>query len=197
MYNVKVTNSIKAHCVNQIKLHNFGKRGTADGTPGQQLTGIIGQSVVADMCGLPLVDGSTGFDGGEDIRIGKYVIDIKTMGRTTYMQPGYVHNFLSLQESYPTDVYIFTSLNKKTEILTVCGWIPKNDLLKNAILYKKGATRKRFDGTEFVLSTDNYELDNKHLRDVFDPDHMMNQIYMGWKPHLGGEPTTNRAKLQV
>ena len=58
----------------------------------------------------------------------------------------------------------------------------QNELLEKAILYKKGTTRKRFDGTEIVLDTDNYEIDNKFLRPVFNKDHMITNIYLGWIP---------------
>ena len=182
MFKIKVSDQIKEHCIKQIQKYNFGKRGVADGSKREQLTGIIGESVVADICGKPLVDGSSGFDGGEDIKIGDYSVDVKTMGRTTAVRYGYINNFLALQQSYATDVYIFTSLNKKTDYLTICGWLPKNELLEKAILYKKGTTRKRFDGTEIVLDTDNYEIDNKFLRPVFNKDHMITNIYLGWIP---------------
>lgn len=184
MFDIKVKDLIREHCVNQLKLYNFGKRGRGDGNYNQQLTGIIGQSVVADVCGFPLVDGSTGFDNGEDIRIGDYIVDIKTMGRNSPVRLNYVGNFPKCQDSYNTDVYIFTSLNKKTDILTIVGWLPKGEFLEKAILFKAGEIRTRNDGTEFNLTQDNYEIGYSHLRITQDADHLMNQIYMAWKPKM-------------
>jgi len=185
MFNFKIDSHIRTHCVEQLKLYNFGKRGRGDGTPEQQLTGIVGESAVAHACGFPLIDGSTGFDGGEDIRIGEYVVDIKTMGRAVPVNIHYmVGNFPKCQESYKTDVYVFASLNKNTDVLTIVGWIPKKEFLEKASLFREGETRTRNNGTEFVLSQDNYEIKYSYLRDVVNPDHMMNQIYMAWKPKV-------------
>jgi hypothetical protein len=182
MFDIKVSSHIINHCVDQLKKYNFGKRGEADGDYEKQLVGIIGQSVVSDICGLPLIDGSKGFDGGEDIRIGNYIVDIKTMGRKSRVRKEYVSNFYSLQKNYNTDIYIFASLNKNNHILTVVGWIPKNEFFEKSKFFKTGEKRYRRDGTDFLLTTDLYEIENKYLRIVFDADHMMNQIYMAWKP---------------
>ena len=42
MFKIQVPNSIIDHCKELIKKYNFGKRYTANGTPEQQLIGIIG-----------------------------------------------------------------------------------------------------------------------------------------------------------
>ena len=54
MFDVEITERIKEHCVNEVKKYNFGKRGHSNGTPEQQLRGIVAQSVVQDACGFPL-----------------------------------------------------------------------------------------------------------------------------------------------
>ena len=182
MFHIKISSRIKDHCENQIREFNFAQRGKMDGTKEQQLVGIIGQSAIQDVCGLPLVDGSTGFDGGEDMKIGNYICDIKTMGRTVPVKPSYVNNFVGLQKSYNTDIYIFASLNKTNYILTVCGWIPKGEFFQKASHFEKGDKRTRADGKEIELDEELYEIENKKLRIVINPDHLMNQIYMGWKP---------------
>ena len=51
MFTVKVTVEIFHHCQNQVDTHNFGRRSFGNGTKEQQLTGIIGQSVVMEMFG--------------------------------------------------------------------------------------------------------------------------------------------------
>jgi len=66
-----------------LTTHNFGHRYTANGNYEQQLTGIIGQSVVMEIFGLGFIDGSSGFDHGVDIYFEGLKIDVKTMGRTT------------------------------------------------------------------------------------------------------------------
>ena len=78
MFKVKVSDAIIQHCMRQVEIHNFGQRYTANGTKEQQLTGIIGQSVIMQLFGLPLVDGNSGFDGGVDITYNGITIDVKT-----------------------------------------------------------------------------------------------------------------------
>ena len=185
MFDIQITERIKEHCVNEVKKYNFGKRGHSNGTPEQQLRGIVAQSVVQDECGFPLIDGSAGFDGGEDMKIGDYVCDIKTMKRKVTPKRHYVGNFPKCQISYKTDVYIFTSTNVNNNILTVVGWIPKDEFLKKANIFQGGVMRGRTDGTEYKTPYENYEIEYKYLRVVYDSDHMMNQIYMAWKPKQG------------
>jgi len=76
-----------------LTTHNFGHRYTANGNYEQQLTGIIGQSVVMEIFGLGFIDGSSGFDHGVDIYFEGLKIDVKTMGRTTDVKPNYTNNF--------------------------------------------------------------------------------------------------------
>ena len=109
MIKVKVRQEIIEHCTDQIKKYNFGKRFSANGNKEQQLTGIIGQSVVSELLGFGLVDGSSGFDDGSDVNMYNLSIDIKTMGRTTDVRLTYTNNFLKLQDYFNTDVYIFCS----------------------------------------------------------------------------------------
>lgn len=166
MFLIKVNPVIIRHCREQIEKYNFGQRCVANGTPDQQLTGIIGQSVIMDLFGLGLIDGSTGFDGGVDIVYEGIKMDVKTMGRTTDVREGYVNNFIALQSNFDTDVYVFCSYNKMKNELTVCGLTTKADFLKKAQFFPKGSTRTRSDGTTFKTFADLYEIANKDLVNV-------------------------------
>ena len=166
MFVIKVKPEIIQHGKEQVKKYNFGQRYTANGNQEQQLTGIIGQSVIMDLFGLGLVDGSTGFDEGVDIVYEGVKMDVKTMGRTTDVREGYVNNFIALQKGFDTNVYVFCSYHKRKRELTVCGWTTKSDFLKKAQLFKKGSIRTRSDGSTFVTKADLYEIANKDLNDV-------------------------------
>ncbi|NOX86646.1 MAG: hypothetical protein GXO86_11900, partial [Chlorobi bacterium] len=176
MFTVPVKPEIIRHCKQQLEKYNFGKRGIADGTPEQQLTGIIGQSVVLDLFNMPWVDGKDGFDEGIDLVYHGLSIDVKTMGRTTGVRYYYVNNFIGLQKDYHVDTYIFGSLNKKTNEFTVIGWLPKNELLKRASFYEKGSVRKRSDGTTFETFADLYEIENRKLFWVSSFDDLTKQL---------------------
>jgi len=166
MFKVDIKKEIIDHCKKQVEKYNFGQRGYADGTKDQQLTGIIGQTVVADLYDMPWVEGGEGFDEGKDLLVSGKVVDIKTMGRTTDVRDYYVNNFVGLQKDYKTDIYIFCSLNKTTNELTICGWVSKKELFERAQFFKKGTTRTRSDGSTFQTFTDLYEIANNALNNV-------------------------------
>lgn len=166
MFKFQVSNHIIEHCRNQIQHYNFGQRSVANGTPEQQLTGIIGQCAIMEKFGLGLINGATGFDDGEDINYKGLVVDVKTMGRTVDVRPNFVNNFIGLQLKFNTDLFIFCSLNKKNYELTVCGWIPKSLFLEEASFYPKGSIRTRTDGTSFRTFADLYEIENTKLINV-------------------------------
>lgn len=112
MFKVKVSQQLKTYCEQQGQIYNLGQRYTANGNPEQQLTGIIGQSVVMELFGEKWFDGKNGFDSGVDLVYANKKIDIKTMGRTTDVRKDYTNNFLALQDYFDTDIYIFCSYHK-------------------------------------------------------------------------------------
>ena len=166
MFTVSVDSKLIEHCKKMVSNHNFGKRYTANGNKHQQLTGIIGQSVIMDIFDKGYVDGSSGFDNGVDLIVNNKTIDVKTMGRTTSVKSGYTNNFLKLQDYFKTDIYIFCSYHKIKYILTICGWISKEDFVAKRRYYPKGSIRTRFDKTTFTTFADLYEIDNKDLNNV-------------------------------
>lgn len=179
MFDIKIKPQIKEYSLSLIKKYNFGKRNINNGTIDQQLTGIIGQNTILHECNMDLIKGDTGFDGGKDMKVGQNIVDIKTMTRTVRPKINYINNFEPLQDKniYKTNVYIFASLNKKNDILTVCGWISRNGLRQKGKFYKKGDIRPR--GMETMLLTkNNIEISNSDLNVVFNSEHMLNQIYM-------------------
>jgi hypothetical protein len=125
--------------------------------------------------------GENGFDAGEDFIYANKIIDVKTMGRTTNVRDYYVNNFIGLQKNYKTEVYIFCSLNKKTNILSVCGRISKSELFEKAKLYKKETKRYRSDGTYFRVKADQYEIQNIELNQVSSLDELKKQLINGDK----------------
>ena len=176
MFKVKVNQDIIQYCKNQVDKYNFGKRSSANGNKEQQLTGIIGQSVVMNLFGLGNVNGEDGFDDGVDILYNNKKIDVKTMGRKSDVKQNYTNNFLKLQDHYSTEIYIFCSYHKTKEELTICGWIDKTDFINKRRYYSKGTERKRFDGTTFETFADLYEIDNKDLNQVNNIDELKQQL---------------------
>jgi len=176
LFKIKVSNIIIDYAKGVLEEHNFGKRGVADGSPAEQLTGIIGQCTIQTMFHVDLITGEEGFDNGEDLKYFGLSIDVKTMGRTTYVKDYYVNNFIALQKNYPTDVFIFCSYYTDKKELTVCGWMPKNELDEKATFYKKGTRRYRSDKTWFKTKADLYEIPNKNLNQVHSPDILKKQL---------------------
>jgi len=177
MFTVKVENSLITHCETIVKTHDFGKRFTANGTKKQQLTGIIGQSVVMSFFNLGIVDGSGGCDDGVDLIVNNKTVDVKTMGRTTDVRKDYTNNFLKLQDYFKTEIYIFCSYHKTKQELTVCGWIDKVSFIEKRRFFPKGTIRTRTNNTTFTTFADLFEIDNCHLNDVIDIPDLKQQLY--------------------
>ena len=163
MFDVNVTNEQKNYAQDMVDKQNFGKRGYGDGNKKEQLTGIIGQTVLADLLGLPRPDGKNGFDNGFDFVINGKKADIKTMSRTVPVKDHYVHNFIGYQKNYTVDYYIFASYNTRTEVLSICGFVSKEDFAKRASFYNKGDLRYRDDGTSFPAKAPLYEIKQSDL----------------------------------
>jgi hypothetical protein len=109
-----------------------------------------------------------GFDGGYDLYYKGFKIDVKTMGRTVAVKSNFVNNFVSLQLKFDCDVYIFCSLNKKNNILTICGWVTKEELLDRSKYYEKGTVRVRSNNSQLILQEAIYEIENHKLNKIED-----------------------------
>ena len=93
---IPVSQTIRELCQNYLTTNALGKRGIEDGSAEQQLTGLIGQVVVYHYLkdALPdLIPPEGGFDGGIDVVHNSHKIDVKTMGRNSYVKGDYVNNF--------------------------------------------------------------------------------------------------------
>jgi hypothetical protein len=167
MFDVQVSQEVVEYARGLVGEGNYGRRGIADGTCEQQIIGLIGQTVVHDLFGVPRPRNRGRADGGVDFVFQGLAVDVKTMGRNVPPRPDYANNFQALQEQFPTDVFIFCSLNKKTLVLTICGWTNKSELLETATLHPAGTRQVRTDGTAFRVRADLYEISN---RDLYEAD---------------------------
>lgn len=173
---LKVTDTILQHCKQQLEKFNFGKRYTANGTKAQQLTGIIGQSVVMYLFNKGFIDGNEGFDNGVDMLYNNLKIDVKTMGRTTDVRANYTNNFLKLQDYLETEIYIFCSYHKTKQEVTICGWIDKQNFINKRKFYPKGSIRERSNQTTFTTFADLYEIDNNQLNAISSVEDLKEQL---------------------
>jgi hypothetical protein len=176
MINLKVPKKLIEYCQNQIDTYDFGQRSEFNGDKEQQLTGIIGQSVVMFYFDLGFVDGSKGFDDGVDLVYSGVKIDVKTMGRKSNVKPYFTNNFVAFQDKFHPDAYIFCSYHKTLEEITICGWVSKEQFHEKRKFYPKGSIRTRGDGTEFTSGSDLYEIDMMDINDVFNFYDLKNQI---------------------
>lgn len=141
-----------------VKTVNYGQRGEFDGNRERQYTGILGEIALADLLGLPRPVAKKGYDNGIDFEIAGQKIDLKTMGRTTYVKPYFVNNLIVQQVGQSqTDVYLFASINKTTNEIEFCGYIKKN-FLDRKWIKEKSAKRTRADGTTFETGMEIYEV---------------------------------------
>ncbi len=169
MIHLSVSDEVAKYSLNIARKYNLGNRGKADGTFKQQRIGIAGQKVVSDYLGVD-VNFEGGFDGGVDLTYDGKTYDVKTMGRDTLPQKHFVNNLVAMQVNYNVDRYIFCSLHKTKRILTICGWIDKDDFIKKASYYKEGVVRSRDNNTKFTTKFPHYEIKNSDLNEFFLPE---------------------------
>jgi hypothetical protein len=143
---------------------NLGRRGDgSDGTPEQQLVGILGQNTINFAIGRKFMRPSSRHDGGVDFELFGLTFDVKTMTRAVDPKLEYVNNLIASQVAFDVDAYLFLSFNRASNRITVCGWLPKDDFLARAKLYAAGQTRHRNDGTSFEMKADTFEIPNAAL----------------------------------
>lgn len=176
MFKIKANDQVLAYSQLEVDIYDFGKRKEANGTKEQQLTGVIGQNVVMQLFEQGYVDGSQGFDGGADLVYNGKKIDVKTMGRTSEPRLEYVNNFIALQDYLETDIYIFCSYNKSSNVVTICGWLDKKTFKERRTFYPKGTIRTRANNTTFETKADLYEIENYKLNDVTSIEDLKKQL---------------------
>jgi len=154
---------------NYLQNHNLGNRGIEDGDYAKQRVGLIGEFTVYKYLFNVYPDinlKKDGFDGGFDIKYNGLLIDVKTMGRKSYVRPNFVNNFYLLQADHNSDTIIFCSYHTVDNVLEICGWLPKAELSTRGIYYAAGTRRVRTDGSSFTFRQNNYEVENKDLNDI-------------------------------
>lgn len=176
MFIERVTEDQWAYASRLIAYNNFGQRGLADGNETEQLTGMIGQTVMADLLNMDRPTGEGGFDEGVDFIINDKSVDVKTMTRTTDMRDYYVHNFIGYQRYYEVDYYIFLSYNKVNRGLTVCGYVDKDTFFERADFYPKGSKRYRSNGSYFYSKAPLYEIKQTDLFEVNNVEELLEGI---------------------
>lgn len=175
MFDIQVSDEQMRFAQDMVNKYNFGMRGYGDGNHSEQLTGIIGQTVFADLLGLPRPDGANGFDNGVDFIINGKKVDIKTMSRSVSVKDHYAHNFIGYQRKYAVDYYVFASYNTKSGVLSICGFASKEEFLQRSKFYNKGDLRYRDDGTSFPTKAPLYEIRQRDLN----PSNSLEELVRG------------------
>ncbi len=166
---LKVDQGLISMVENYLKTHNLANRGVEDGDYNKQRVGLIGEFTVYKYLFGEYPDLNVkqeGFDGGYDIAYNGRLIDVKTMGRKSFVKPEFVNNFYLLQSHLQSDTIVFCSFHTVENILEICGWLPKAELANRGIYYSAGTKRVRSDGSSFTFRQNNYEVENKNLNDI-------------------------------
>ena len=163
MIQVPIHDDDRRYAVEILKTTNFGHRSRGfNGNYEKQYTGLIGELTLHRVLGLTRPKYTSGrLD--TDILINNKKVDIKSMARNVYMQDHYVHNFVAYQKDMPSDILLFISINKKSGMVQICGWLEKEKFLENASFFDQGDKRERDDGTSFVLRAPLYEIEQSKL----------------------------------
>ena len=163
--NIDIPKDLKLKCWNYLQNNNMGNRHSANGNKENQLVGLIGEVLTKKLFNVEHKY-INGFDGGYDFLCNAKKTDVKTMGRNVNMKDDYVHHLIAFQKIYNCEIYIFNSINKRNNILQICGWVTKNELLERSDFITKGTERLRNNGTKFLLKTDGYFIKNNQLNNI-------------------------------
>ena len=163
MEDIKITDYMIDYSKNLVLNKNYGRRGKFDGTTRQQFIGVLSENYIRYILDLPLMKLEDDFDGGYDLIWNDMKVDVKSMERKGFPKPHYVNNVLASQMSYQAEAFIFCSVNVPKKVLTICGWITKEDFKDKAKLYTQESGRRRDDGTIMSLKADNWEIENRYL----------------------------------
>ena len=130
MIQVAIHDDDRRYAVEVLKTTNFGHRSRGfNGNYEKQYTGLIGELTLHRVLGLTRPKYTSGrLDS--DILINNKKVDIKSMARNVYMQDHYVHNFVAYQKDMPSDILLFISINKKSGVVQICGWLEKEKFLE-------------------------------------------------------------------
>lgn len=170
----KITDKERQHAVAVLKRKNFGNRSSGfNGNYERQYTGVIGELIVHKLLGQEYPD----YESGEiatDITINNKKVDVKSMARNYDMKDEWVHNFVGWQKNIPSDVLLFININKRYKHVQICGWLPKEQFLKEAKFYNKGDLRHRDDGTSFPTKAPLYEIKQEKLNKINNIEELKN-----------------------
>lgn len=189
MSEIPLTPEMVQHAQPLAATGHFGRRGVADGSYTQQVVGLLGETDFRDALGWSRPRDQGQSDGGTDLTYWvNPSIDVKTMGRNVAPRPDYVSNFQAAQAHFPTDGLVFCSLNQRAEMLTVVGWLTKQEFLQKAKFSPAGTRRTRSDGTSFALKGDLYEIENRHLHSPTSLPELACQLVVVGERKFLGEP---------
>jgi hypothetical protein len=169
---IQITDDIRSFAWELVQRKNFGGRQEGmNGSKEQQYTGIVGEAVIYKMIKGKLPDYDK-FDY-TDIKINGTTIDIKTMARTVAIKPNYVHNFIAYQKNHPVEILLFNSVIKTSGIIQICGWLRKEDFLKQSRFFEKGEVRFNGNGGSFQCKAPLYEIENRKLNPINNIDDLL------------------------
>ncbi len=137
---------------------DFGLNVEGKGSYEQQRTGMICENAVKDALNLPLVSEDSHVDTGWDFAWNGQRIDVKGQMRTCDPRITFACNFIARQLSRTCDYLLFTSYNKLTDNVTVCGIISKQKFLDTSTYFPAGTQRPKTDGTCFTMTQPMYEI---------------------------------------
>jgi hypothetical protein len=179
MIALSVPMDLVEHCRQLTNHRNYGNRYTGDnGNHEQQMTGTIGECMIRSLFGRPWmsVDDRPGSDFGCDIDHHGIRIDVKTTSSTDKVSiEGVQHYHVSQEKMAKTDVYLFTTLNKRTLKLFVNGWVTRKEFVKYRLFL--AANQVFHVGPIHVCyNSDQYLIENRYLHFARSPRELIDSM---------------------
>lgn len=130
MIKIEVEQDIIDKAERYVERYNIGQRSHSNGTKFQQRNGLIGQTYFKHhFTGEHFdFDSPASFDGGVDLVMKGYKIDVKTISRRSYATPDSLCDFQIEQMEFDCDIIAFVNFNYDQNVVELVGWCWKKDI---------------------------------------------------------------------
>jgi hypothetical protein len=159
MFKAKIPGFLAREANNFCRAHSLGRRGDgSDGTFTHQLVGTICENAVRFAFGQPMLSYTGESDGGADIVIAGHRVDIKSTRIDRDVREYHTHAVPESQIHFDTEIYLFCALDTTRMVMTVTGYLPKEEFMWLAKRNAKGDVSVTPNGKTFVNRHTTYEV---------------------------------------
>jgi hypothetical protein len=128
---LKPTQEQKNYAYNIINNHNLAQRGIFDGDKNKQFIGILAKVMICDFLKIERIKKKL-YPSLIDFNFNNSSYNVKVFSSKFDYKPEYYHTIITSELKFNVDYFIFCSYNYLKDKLFLCGYISKEDFIKNS-----------------------------------------------------------------